>query len=138
MSNGLLFMRYAWVCAENKLRAGKISQEDFGNLKWLVENKMKPAPELLERCFPKAFRESLNFPTVAEYWHQHQGSGGDCATKVAFVVSANKITLSVLMDCEGTRLYKPNIYKLDLEKGDRVYLHKLIPIEKVEQGAIVR
>lgn len=128
-SDLLVFLRFAFVCAEEKLRAKKITPRMFEELEKALKNSTPPSIYMLERCFPKAFEESLGFKTMAEYWHQHRGSGGSCAVKVATVLSVDTRN-AVQVICDGEMLNAVNFYGLDLQGGDNVYLHRQVVIEK--------
>jgi hypothetical protein len=132
MSGPLRFLHFAGVCAEKRFLDGLIGKDDLEKIKWHLENKVKPEIEFLKRCFPNAASKITDWSSasVADYWHNHHGHTGDCAVKVATVISVINATGNVLLLCDGQHLYKPNIFKLDLKKGDEVYLHGLIPIEK--------
>lgn len=144
MPTGLrLFFQYAWPCAGGRLNSGLISQEDFNELKLLVETSGEPTISLLQRCFPDAMKDKTEFDrdhqadsdpwskqNVGAYWHQHQGSSGDCATKIATVCSEGSDVIHVI--CGDTPMYVTNIWRINLQIGDQVYLHWQSISEKFE------
>ena len=149
MSGVQLFLRYAWPCAENKLRIGQISQNDFVDLKWFVENKIKPETCFLRKCFPKAIRALEEFAikedkdlwtleTVTKYWRYHHGHTGNCAVRFGEVVFTYKDGTDFVKVVEHEPFYVVcvNSYNLKLDFGDQVSFHQLHIVEKIEQGAI--
>ena len=138
-----LFLCYAFPCAEEKRDAQKITRGDFRALKLLIESGREPGISFLERCFPNATREMNQFwlgtydacalwspHLVGTFWHQHQGSGGDCAATKAMVYEVNGNAVSVMVD---SKMFPAiNLYGLDLQIGDMVYLHRRVVIEEAE------
>jgi len=139
ISGLLLFLRYAWPCADEKLRTGKITLEDYERLKLFVENNMQPDLALMEYCFLTAFREycetctklnidaNLSFESVSKHWRYHHNHEGNCAVKMLTVVGINGQMVA-------TGLAKPfvNFYDLQLEIVDTISVHRGVVIEKIE------
>lgn len=142
LSGPQLFLRYAFPCAEEKLRSGRINQNTLDMLETTVKNNEPPSNFSLGHCFPSATislekfareksKEMWSLETVANFWREHQGSGGDCAVIKAMVCEVNGNAVSVMVD---SRMFTViNLYNiLDLQIGDMVYLHRHVVIEKVE------
>lgn len=145
-SGQFLFLMYASVCAEAKLAAKKISQDDYDKILWHLKEKIKPDIPFLEHCFPSAVNEyretcakekteiDFSYSSVANHWrHNHNPPKhtGICAVKIGKIVSIISTTSNILVCCGSEGLYVKNLHQLtDLKKGDEVYLHKNIPIEK--------
>ncbi len=136
LTGPLLFLRYAWPCAEEKLHAEKMDQNDFDKLKWFIENGIQPDVDLLERCFQDAVEKMRRFSIrfakymvmwdihiVREFWQLHRDV---CE---AVVVSINDRCVSVIC---GSKTFNALNNGLDLEVGDFVYVHQLMVIEKAE------
>jgi hypothetical protein len=145
----LLFSRYAFVCAEEKLLRGdkRMSRWDFDWLKMIVEKKCQPNVVLLvysfsnahksyqecQLCRESGFRADFSRQSVSYHWQNHHGHTGDCAVKIVPIVSVIDTTSNLAVVIDGKIVCLPNIYNLDLKKGDKVSLHKNLPIEKVDE-----
>jgi len=133
------FLRFAWPCAENKLNAKKITNEEFFALGLLITQKLTPEIEFLEHCFPDATKHLKNWSReeVADYWHNRHGHEGDCAIKIATIKDLIDLKI-VLVLCENNFFTAINFYDLNLQVDAEVYLHHRVIIEKVNRGAIAR
>jgi hypothetical protein len=139
LSGEHIFFRYAFPCAEDKLRQGKISEPHYLRLKEYAETGERPPRSLLKYCFPHAFQALRDYAqnsfsqsawdvdVVTEYWRYGHGKSGECRVREA-TVRAFLSEKGVLMDEENGAFL--NIYGLSLLKGDPVYLHRRIVIEK--------
>jgi hypothetical protein len=144
-----LFLRYAFPCAEDQLRANKISHTDFKNLEWLISNidvnKQSPKIFFLRKCFPNAVqslerfatennREVWLFKTVAEFWRYHHGHTGECAVRRLVVFGIGGEIINIDSPNAEMHLYKKmiNLYRLSLKVGDSIIVHRRIVIEKIE------
>ena len=133
LTGELLFLRYAWPCAEDKLRAREIDPDDFARLESIVKDgKSLPDQILLWRCFPKPAGalavfakehqlEVWNPETVAAFWHRHQGSREECAVKWGVIKKLGPIAVMVAYDSGVGRAFNP--YRLPLILGYQVYVH---------------
>ncbi len=133
-----LFLHYAWPCAEEKRKAGKISQGDFDQLKldleqnrhpngWLLEHGFKTASYALYK-FAKPNKNPWALETVVDYWrYNHQGN-----TPVIFgmIVEITEGKIMVLYD--SRRFEVSNPYKLSLEQFSVVSIHCDMIIEVIE------
>jgi hypothetical protein len=129
-----LFLRYAWPCAEEKLKAGKISQGDFDQLKLDVEQNRHPNGWLLEFCFRNASRalhefagskNPWSFETVQEFWlchHIHKESPTVRGTVTGFLGRNQYDLFEVLLD-ENRTIPVTNLYDQTITLGDRVSIH---------------
>lgn len=143
LNSSRLFLHYAFACAEDKLRAKRISNQSFALLEMFVKTKRTPTTSFLAHCFPNAVKKLREFAqkenstdmwslkAVAKYWHQHQGSGGDCAVKIVTILSVNTDGTAIVI-CENRTFNAVNFYNLDLQVDDEVYLHNRFIIEKVK------
>jgi len=140
LTGSQLFLRYAFVCAEDKLRLGKISRGNFEQLKLAAENNLKINNSLLEYCFGDAtqalrvFSEKRNveiwsFENVAKYWRHNHGHDGDCAVRSTVVTAISPDNLSLQVILENKNFWVKNYYNLNVQMGDSIYLHKRIAIE---------
>lgn len=136
MTGPELFLRYAWPCAEGKLKTKKISENDYIALKSLVKGSLTPPTDFLSQCFPTAVKdleafslergmEEWSLATVSDFWHHHRGSDQKCAVKrlVVFALRGNEIFL-------GLRSPAINFLSIPLKKGDDVFVHQGFVIEK--------
>lgn len=160
VSGKSFFLFCASPCAEERkyLELDPISQQDFDDLVWYLEEKMEPDIKLLERCFPKAVaglkkaareiclphagdqaivseKEIWCSSTVEEYWLRYHGYPNGCPMKVGKVVGALG-TNFIGVDDGNTFLLCFNHRKLRLEKGDQVLVHHNGVVMKVEQSVI--
>jgi hypothetical protein len=137
-----LFLRYAWPCAEDKLRAGTIGQEDFKRLKKWLDNKTGRLDiAVLRRCFPAAItayeefcekkkhRVDYSFGSVAEFWRYHHGHSGNCAVKRGKVIELYENRVKVEVD-SVFNWFCLNPYRLKLQLGDWVFFHRHVIVEK--------
>jgi len=136
-----LFLRYAWPCAEDKLRAGKISEEDFHRLEMLVKGRLIPPIKFLEHCFPNAVQKMrefakpyitaklFNYWIVKTFWREHHSHEGDCAVVSAIVGHIGQLIL-VCDRKENIPVLNP--YEIEIGIGDLVYVHRRVICEKVE------
>ena len=133
MSGPLRFLRFASVCAESRFAAGLISKDDLEKIRWHIQEGIKPEIEFLKRCFPDAAANitDWSYASVGEYWHKNHGHTGDCAVTKA-VVCDILFSVSVLVLADNRTFAALNVYDIDLQSGDVVYLHKKTIIEKVE------
>lgn len=133
-----LFLRYAFPCAEEKLRSGRINQNTLDELGRIVKGDGLPNNFSLGYCFPNATKslarfaeekrkEMWAFETVAEYWRYHHDHEGDCAVKIFTVVGVRD-------NMVATGLAKPfiNLYKLQLEIVDTISVHRGVVIERID------
>jgi hypothetical protein len=139
-----LFLRYAWPCAEDKLLAEQITPADFSRLKKSIEDGAEPKTSLLRRCFRNAVaslekysvamkKEAWNHSTVSRFWRHHHGHEGDCAVACGVVcnccVEGNDAFQVLVRSNIITAL---NLYRLPLDTGDEVYIHRRVITEKVD------
>lgn len=136
-----LFLRYAFPCAEDKLRSKNITSGDFEWLKNTVDGNLEPNGWLLEYCFREASQDlkifaknrrgrKWSFENVAEYWRHNHGHEGDCAVTTAVVCEVNKD--GAIVSSNNVKFFVLNRYNLNLQVGVSVYLHKRTVIEIVE------
>ena len=142
ISGQRLLGRFGWTCANERLEKKLMLQCDFDELKSCLENNDAPDSILLALCFPKPVRELRSFArsieqnmwecvVVMAFLQQYQGSGGDCAVKIATVCSINPNgTIQVI--CGNETFIAINLFDLDLQIGEMVYLHRRVVIEKAE------
>lgn len=138
-----LFLRYAWPCVLSGAR--RISNGDRLLLASLFLENTQPCPTLLERCFPNAVANLIEFAannnksawsleTVREFWLNHRGSGEICATKRGTVRAFHKLDggtfVRVLVGSESilaSVIYEP------VMKLDKVTVHRNTVIEKLPE-----
>jgi len=139
ISGPKLFLRYAFPCAEYRLHASLISQQDFDTLKLLAETGDEPETVFLEKCFPNAvkdlgehakLRDITNMwatKTVAQLWRYLHGHNNHCAVKLLAVRGIRGQEIDV-----GLSFIVINLYNLDLRKGDLIFVHRHVVAEKRE------
>ena len=137
-----LCVRYAFVCAADKLRKGKISQGEYNHLSSFALGETDVLdPEMVRRVFPALnealgkFAHELGTPmfaleTVKQHWRHHHGHKGDCRVtfgEVIEVASANIVKVRT----EEKDLGVLNFYQLSLRVGSKVTLHRRTVIEEI-------
>lgn len=133
LSGESLFLLYAHPCTARKQRKGLIGQEDAQELGMFVKEGRSPSRELLQRCFPEAYRSFVQFAeighperdwpveVVRNFWRQHKGGCLSCAVmcgKVEMVMDMN-----VRVRCPDKTVIALNPYGLPVEIGNIVYFH---------------
>ena len=133
-----LFLRYAWPCAEDRLSRGLITRQEFDRLQFYIKSNTPPPVTFLLRCFPGAFNGLITFArkngkdpwdvkTVQEFWRYHHGHKGLCEVRLLTVmgIKGNRIQT-------GIKFPVINMYGLDLEPGNLIFIHRLVAVEKLE------
>jgi hypothetical protein len=141
----LLFLRYAWPCAEDRLRERKIDRIQFLKLEWIVEGKVKMEISFLQECFPNAvadlekfakqnYKETWSLETVTEFWRNHHGHSGECAVRrlVVFAIDGKIITVNPAEQEITSHKRMINFYGIPLKVGDSIIVHRRVVIEKIE------
>jgi hypothetical protein len=132
-----LFLKYAKKCLRDKLREGLISRDDFILLDLLAGSSEQPEVFLLQKAFPVAVKalgreadekgkNAWDRETVAEFWHNHRGNGNGCGVRIMQVERIEGETIYV-----GLPFVIQNIYGLNLKKGDKIYVHRMVAVEKL-------
>lgn len=140
-SGELLFSRYAYPCAFDRLLNGHISQIHFEELEICALRGQPPRRELLRYCYPHAFRGLRAFAketgsdrwdtaTVQKFWRTRHGHSGDCAVTLCAIVNVNSDTAQAV-DAEGREYKLINYYRLPLEVGAMVYVHRRVIVERM-------
>jgi hypothetical protein len=138
ISGSQLFLRYAWPCAEEKFISGEIREENFKRLNQALKEESKDIAFLLTICFPKAVEtlrgyarahnlETWSFEAVSEYWRYNHGHTGNCTVVKGEVWEVGRVCK--IWNGENT-LNALNLYGLDLQIDDVVFLHKGFVVEK--------
>lgn len=152
-SGKLLFSRYVFPCAEDKLNAKKMSAEDVAWLEKIVKKICDPNGWLLDCCFRKAMNDyrrscanrgvkaDFSLASVTEFWRHHHGHIGDCAVKQGKVISVNTQFIEIEEITETTNKTQNcavciNFYNLELFPGDNVFFHRRMVIEKIESATL--
>jgi hypothetical protein len=141
MTGELLFLRYAFPCAEIRLKNGLISEADYQILFGWVNGKEIPNRKKLKFCFPNAFKASRDlalakgvpvwsWENITNYWRNHHGHYGICAVLPLMVMPGGNFSL-VGSDEVIDGLKVKNIYNLDIVAGDIVFAHQLCLVEKI-------
>jgi len=141
-----LFLCYAWICVEEgrKVKEGekisRITDDDFSRMKKCVECGIEPTSALLQRCYPKSVNDlrlfarnfqmdTWSYDTVAMFWREHHNHGSMRDVAKAMVCDLSDVSVQVI---SGSRtFFAYNIYGLQLEIGNMVYLHRDKIAEKV-------
>ncbi|OGZ05509.1 MAG: hypothetical protein A2845_05885 [Candidatus Lloydbacteria bacterium RIFCSPHIGHO2_01_FULL_49_22] len=142
-----LFLRYAYVCTDDRFSRGLIKEEHVATLQKLIEENGDPEQALLMECFADATRGLFAFAgqqgkspwtkeTITLFWRHHHGHEGDCRVLHGVVLvacSQKKIAVRVYgADAkESSDYFALNHYGLSLSAGDRVTLHRRVIIEHV-------
>lgn len=136
----LLHFHFAWPCAEDRLKAGLITEQQYNKLRFYLKIGAEPSYAFLETCFPRAaedkkrFAKEHNLPewdleTVRKFWRYNHRGQGDCAVRAAVIHSVKDGEISI-----GIEKYPvTNPYSLELEPGDIVYIHRHV-IAEVESA----
>ena len=140
MNPKMLFLRYAFACAYDLFREGKISEDDFQVLGSLADRENAiPDTELLKRCFPVACinlyslakeekRKPWGKQNVEAFWHEHHL---EHRTPVRIrVVEIARADNFVKVKGAGTEFFF-NRYNLTLQPGDQIYTHVSLVVEVV-------
>ncbi|MEI6842952.1 MAG: hypothetical protein WCK48_00360 [bacterium] len=137
----MLFLRYAFVCAEDRLRAHKITQKDYERLLRMLAESEEIDTAFLSHCFPDAtaglrkfakdrhFENMWAFDVVAEYWRHHHGKHGYCAVSAGVIVHTAFKNKIVGIEISGRRAPFINEYGLVLTDGQQVFVHRHSVIE---------
>lgn len=139
-----LFLRYAWPCAEDKLRTGKITAKECSILEHWIFYPSEPDTRLLTKCFPKAEEalkkhaqyfelEEWSFENVSGYWRSYHGHSDECAVTEEIVFSIKDKKIVLVRD--GGK-FVVNWYGIKLREGDSIYVHRRVIIEKNEFKAL--
>lgn len=150
------FFKYAFPCAQVKVRLGSLNLEEYHKLKEIFLKNQYPDKESLERIFPPAFRrikklaekigrEMWDFDTIQMYWtkeHNRIINIGDgmygiasedfkdlCKIHEAEVIKVEKNKLVVKYD-EKERIVS-NFLVQDAEVRDKVRIHFAFAIEEI-------
>jgi len=151
------FLKYAFPCAQVKVRLGSLRKEDYDKLKETFLAGGCPDRENLEKIFPPAFRrlnklaekmkkEVWDFEVLKEYWEKNHNEVIDegegmygtasegfkelCKVHEAEVVEKHKDVL-IVKYC-GKQRAVSNFLVPDADVGDKVRIHFAYAIEKVK------
>lgn len=151
------FFKYAFPCAQIKVRLRSLTPEKYEKLKELFLENSAPSKEILEKTFPPAFRrikelaEKQNrnlwdFKVIKEYWKKNhnevidQGDGmygiasetfkDLCKIHEADVKDKNKDTL--IVSYNGKERAVSGFLVPEAVVGDKVRIHFAYAIEKVD------
>lgn len=131
------FLRCAFPCAEDRLHARLINQEDYDGLRSLVESGEEPDKSFLEKCFPTATAEMREWcqsnggnpwdiKNVEEFWYNHHRRKGDCAFALFRVIKVEDEVVYV-----GDDFPAQNLYHLpDVKVGDMFWVHRRVIVQK--------
>jgi hypothetical protein len=151
------FFKYAFPCAQIKVRLGSLTPEKYEKLKEIfLENKC-PDKETLEKLFPPAFRrirklaekmekDIWDFSVIQEYWKKNHSEVIDegegmygiasesfknlCKVHEAEVIEKKDDDLTVKY--EDRKRVVSGFLVPDAKVGDKVRIHFSYAIEKVE------
>lgn len=136
MTGPLLHFRYAYPCADDRLKAGLITQQQYNKLVFYLKTGMEPYGTFLDQCFPRAaqarkqFAEESGLPewgleTVKTFWRYHHRGPEGCTVKTAVIHSVKDGMISI-----GLEKYPvTNPYNLGLKPADIVYIHRHVIVE---------
>ena len=135
----MLFLRFSWPCAQERLDKGLIKQCDFDELRSAVEKNTDIDPILLTLCYPNPVRKLRNF-AIARHENMwafetvykflllcHEGVK-DCAVMLGVIASKITSADSILVTTDWKSEYYMNTYHLQLEFGDKVLVHRRVII----------
>lgn len=150
------FFKYAFPCAQVKVKLGSLSLEDYEKLKEIFLEKKCPDKETLEMLFPPAFRrlrvlgEKLgkdiwDFSIIQEYWKRNHNEVIDEGEGMYGIASEDfkdlcKVHVAEVVEKEGNRLlvrYEEkerevsNFLVPNVNVGDMVRIHFMFGIERV-------
>ena len=140
MTGEMLFLRYAYPCAEIRLTRELISPRDYKLLgEWVRGCGGQPNRGKLKFCFPNAFkalreRASLlgcgtwSLESVTDYWRKNHGHEKPCSVERVLIQSLRLAGKDSYIFINGTVF--SNVYDLDVAIGDAVYIHQFCVIEK--------
>lgn len=142
-----LFLRYAYVCMDDRYARGLIEATDYERLKTHVEENTIPEQDLLLRSFSDATngligyskkegKEPWTMEVVTAFWRYNHGHTGDCRVlqgEVVYVYSPIKV--EVRMPDDGVtgemNFFALNFYGIPLSAKNIVTLHRRVIIEHV-------
>jgi hypothetical protein len=144
-----LFFHWAFrSCAAIRLNRKEIRQSDFDWMKNLSETGQTPTLELLEKCFPKAFKSYLSFAntekgkelgplwsleSVREYWHYHHSHPENEGKIDVWRVPVLRLSGgAVIVLIDKREIPVENYYNFSIKPGDWVYVHKHVITEVAE------
>ncbi len=151
LSGPQLFIRYVFVCGDAKVKEGKITPEELKELGKIIKMGREPDTAFLEKLFPKPAEDMRNFSrsigvpmwtmeTVSRYfrnYHDHPAEEGGRDVFLVKVIGISPKPRILTIEMEKSwrifpeTLYAVNIYGLDLQVKDMVYIHKFMVVEKV-------
>jgi len=139
MSGSLMFLRYAYPCAESQLAKKLIDPKEYALLKrWAIQSKVPPMIEILEKAFPEAVfrlselaketnRHIWSLENVLDFWRNHHNyKDGNCNVRLCRVKKIEGLVVT-MTDNSITS----NIYNVNVIVGRSVFVHKNIIIEVI-------
>ena len=135
-----LFLHYILPCLEGKLLKNLMLIEDYDRFIFHIQDKTDPSPEFLEQHFPDAVRSyretcgresveaNFSFASVAKHWRYNHGHEGNCAVKIATVLSVTGVRVSVISD--GKTFDVVNFFGLPLKP-------ETMPTVSTHLGAVI-
>jgi len=138
MSGVLMFLRYAFPCAEAQLAKGVIDTRDYALLQRWINQDMPPMIELLEQAFPEAVfklkelstkidREPWSLNNVLDFWRNHHDYKNEsCNVRVGKI---KKIDGQIAVMDDNSMAF--NIYALNIIVGRAVHIHRDVIIEVI-------
>lgn len=138
MSGLLIFLRYAYPCAEAQLAKDLIDTREYALLQRWIKMSIDPMIEILEKAFPEAFakllqlakkrgRDVWSLDNVLDFWRNHHNyKNGNCNVKLCKVIKIDGIT--VALDDNSMAL---NIYDVNVIVGRSVFAHRGIVVEVI-------
>lgn len=116
MTGSKLFSRYVLPC--------HLSQEEFDKIKRFAKGEEEPDVAFLEQCFPRIVKElkDWSLESVAEYWHQHQGSGENCVVRPALICSVGDNGVVEVL-CNYKTFNVLNLCEIPLDGVVSVFIH---------------
>lgn len=145
------FFKYAFPCAQAKVKLGSLSPEEYEKLKETFLENGSPDKETLEKIFPPAFRrikklseDHWNPEIVQKYWEENhneiidegEGMYGNaseefkdlCKIHIAEVIGKDKDRLLVAYDGKIRKVSRFLVPNADI--GDKVRIHFEYAIEE--------
>ena len=150
------FFRFAFPCAQVKVRKGTLTVEEYNKLKEQFLNNNPPNKEELEKTFPPAFtrikrlasrmqKDFWDLEVIKEYWEKehnilintNDGMYSEasetlkelCKIHEAEVIEINPNYLKVKYSDKTRNVLNPHLLNINL--GDKIRIHYAWAVEKV-------
>lgn len=140
MTGEMLFLLFAYPCADERKSRGLITDEQMKELEECIEKNKNPRRRLLKTCFSTAFtsqrdlaqkkgRSTWSLDNVKDYWYNNHRGFGDCSVKILCVSGIKDRIISASDECHEYQFV--NIYNLSLKIKNHIMCHKGCVIKSI-------